>query len=76
MAGTKEGARKAVETKRKIYGKNFFAKNGRKGGLARNESDKKYNPFTDKEFARQMAKKASDVRWSGHEKGEAAASSV
>jgi hypothetical protein len=72
MAGTAEGARKAVETKRKTYGDKFFAKNGRKGGIARNNSDKKYNPFEDKEFARQMAKKASDIRWAGHvQKGEA-----
>lgn len=66
MAGTAEGARKAVETKRKIYGDKFFAKNGRKGGLARNVSEKKFNPFENVEFAKRMAKKASDVRWAGH----------
>lgn len=68
MAGTSEGARKAVETKRKVYGDSFFAKNGKKGGIARNQSDKKYNPFEDREFAKKMAKKASEVRWAGHKK--------
>lgn len=63
MAGTTEGAKKAVETKRQKYGEKFFAENGHKGGLARNESSKKYNPFEDKEFARKMAHKAKAKRW-------------
>jgi len=68
MAGTSEGAKKAVETKRKVYGDKFFSTNGKKGGIARNNSDKRYNPFSDKEFARKMAKKATEVRWAGHVK--------
>jgi hypothetical protein len=68
MAGTADGARKAIETKREIYGDLFFAKNGRKGGLARNMSPKKYNPFSDVVFAKKMAKKANRARWEGHVK--------
>jgi hypothetical protein len=66
MAGTSDGAKKAVETKRKIYGDKFFSVNGKKGGIARNNSVNKFNPFSDKEFARKMAKKATKARWSGH----------
>lgn len=32
MAGTKEGGRKAAQTNKKLYGKNFYAMIGRKGG--------------------------------------------
>ncbi len=32
MAGTKEGARKAAETNRRLHGNDFYARIGRKGG--------------------------------------------
>lgn len=32
MAGTKEGGRKAAEANKKLYGPNFYAMIGRKGG--------------------------------------------
>lgn len=32
MAGTKEGGIKAAKTNKKLYGKNFYVENGRKGG--------------------------------------------
>ena len=32
MAGTKEGARKALETRRKLHGESYYAIIGRKGG--------------------------------------------
>lgn len=32
MAGTKEGARKAAETNRRLHGADFYARIGRKGG--------------------------------------------
>lgn len=70
MAGTSEGAKKAVETKRQKYGNTFFADNGHKGGVARNQSEKKYNPFEDKEFAKEMAKKAKAYRWPNSEKSD------
>lgn len=34
MAGTKEGGKHAAETNRKLYGKDFYANIGRKGGKA------------------------------------------
>lgn len=32
MAGTKAGGKKAAETNKRKYGKNFYVENGRKGG--------------------------------------------
>lgn len=63
MAGTSAGARKAIETKREKYGEDFFSKSGKKGGDARNLSDKKHIPFKDKVFAKKMAHKAAEARW-------------
>jgi nitroimidazol reductase NimA-like FMN-containing flavoprotein (pyridoxamine 5'-phosphate oxidase superfamily) len=43
---TPEGAKKALETKRKKYGDDFFKSNGQKGGQARNLSPNEYNSKT------------------------------
>lgn len=66
MAGTKEGARKAVKTKLE-KDKDVFKRNGRKGGEARNKSDKRFTPFSDPEFASAMGKKAARKRWSAEQ---------
>lgn len=63
MAGTSEGAKKAIETKRRMYGDDFFSVAGKAGGIARNNSDKKHIPFKDKKFAKLMAHKAAEARW-------------
>jgi hypothetical protein len=63
MAGSQSGARKAVKTKLERYGKNIFIENGRKGGNARNASDKRFTPFSDPDFASKMGKRGSSKRW-------------
>jgi hypothetical protein len=63
VSGTRESALKAVETKRHKYGVKFFAEAGRKGGLARNKSPKKFIPFLDKKFASLQGKKSAKIRW-------------
>ena len=52
-----------MATKLKTYGKDFYSKAGKKGGQARNKSDKRYTPFSDREFASKMGKKAAKARW-------------
>lgn len=37
MSGTKEGGKKAAITNRQIYGDNYYAKIGRKGGAERKD---------------------------------------
>lgn len=64
MAGTPEGARKAVETKKKKYGENALKEWGQKGGKKRNRSPKRYSPFEgNEEFARTMGKIGGAKRW-------------
>jgi len=36
MAGTKQGGKEAAKTNKKLYGKDFYAKIGAKGGKASN----------------------------------------
>lgn len=68
IAGTSEGARKALETKRQKYGVDSPSVWGRKGGLARNVSPNRKNPFSaDREFAREMGRKSAKARWNKHE---------
>jgi hypothetical protein len=63
IAGTAEGARKALETKRRKYGEDSPSKWGRAGGIARNNSPLRHSPFKDRDFARKMGKKSAELRW-------------
>ena len=63
--GTSKGPKKAVETKRKKYGDDFFKNNGELGGLARNLSGNAYSPIIEKgsDFAKEMGRKGAEKRW-------------
>lgn len=61
--GTSTGAASAVQTKKKIYGKDALKKWGAKGGEARNLSDKKHLTFTDKDAASAAGAKGAQIRW-------------
>lgn len=61
--GTKEGAKSAVETKKKKYGNDALVKWGSKGGNARNNSDKKHLTFKNKDAASAAGAKGAQIRW-------------
>ena len=63
MGNDATGAARAVITKRAKYGADVFSKNGKKGGEARNKSKKRFSPFSDPEFAREMGRKSAAKRW-------------
>lgn len=69
--GTKESASLGIKTKRQRYGKDFFSKNGKKGGQARNESDKKHLTFKDKEKASNAGAKGAQIRWENYRRKKA-----
>ncbi len=74
IAGTAEGARKALETKRRLYGEDSPSKWGRAGGIARNSSPLRHSPFKDRDFARKMGKKSAELRWGSKQTRNAAVS--
>lgn len=62
--GTPDGAKRAIKTKRKKYGEDFFKINGVKGGLVRNLSEKAHFTFMeDRELARRAGRKGANSRW-------------
>lgn len=64
MSGSREGAKRAVVTKRKRYGKEIFRENGKLGGQARNASEKKFSPFSESaEYASAQGKIGAAKRW-------------
>lgn len=59
MAGTLEGGKKAAETNKKLYGKDFYKKLGEKGGAA----SKTGGFYANRELARTAGIKGGKARW-------------
>lgn len=72
MAGTKEGAKKAAATNLARYGKEFYARIGRKGGQNGNTGGFAAN----RELARQAGRKGGSISRRGPAKHVTVAASI